>query len=78
MLLVSSVFVMASKNLLFCFGQGHVYNKMPFLTECDLPCLMTSDKDFLGKGNIDKFDALFFRQFEVNTDDRGEKIFLKF
>ena len=30
-------------------------------SECNLPCLMTSDKNYLGEGNIDKFDALFFK-----------------
>ena len=30
-------------------------------SECNLPCLMTSDKNYLGDGNIDKFDALFFK-----------------
>ena len=40
--------------------------------ECNLPCLMTSDKDYLGKGNIDRFDALYFHAFYVNTDDKGK------
>ena len=43
---------------------------------CNYPCLMTSDKDYFGKGNIDKFDALFFRQFEVNRDNKGKIKFL--
>ena len=33
---------------------------------------MTSDKDYLGKGNIDRFDALYFHAFYVNTDDKGK------
>ena len=41
--------------------------------ECNLPCLMTSDKDYLGKGNIDRFDALYFHAFYANTDDKGKK-----
>ena len=38
---------------------------------------MTSDKDYLGKGNIDRFDALYFHAFYVNTDDKGKKQDLK-
>ena len=34
---------------------------------------MTSDKDYLGKGNIDRFDALYFHAFYVNTNDNGKK-----
>ena len=29
---------------------------------------MTSDKNYLGKGNIDKFDALFFQIRSFDTD----------
>jgi hypothetical protein len=38
---------------------------------------MTSDRDYLGKGNIDRFDALYFHAFFVNTDDKGKKQDLK-
>ena len=42
-----------------------------FFLECNLQCLMTSDKDFLGKDSIDKFDALLFQIRLFNTDERG-------
>ena len=34
---------------------------------------MTTDREFLGKGNIDRFDALYFHAFYVNTNDKGKK-----
>ena len=34
---------------------------------------MTSDKDYLGKGNIDRFNALYFHAFKVNGDYKGKK-----
>ena len=33
---------------------------------------MTSDKNYLGKGNIDKFDALFFKIRHFKKDDQGK------
>ena len=43
-----------------------------FFLECNLRCLMTSDKDFLGKDSIDKFDALLFQIRLFDTDERGK------
>merc|ERR1712012_844256 len=34
-----------------------------FMRKCGFPCLMTTDKEYLGKDNIDKFDALYFHGF---------------
>ena len=36
---------------------------------------MTSDKEYLGKDNIDKFDALFFKIRHFDTDEKGEETF---
>ena len=41
-------------------------------TEWNLPCLMTSDKNYLGEGNVDKFDALYFKLKQFAPDDQGE------
>ena len=43
-----------------------------FFLECNLRCLMTSDKDFLGKDSIDKFDALLFQIRVFDTDEKGK------
>ena len=36
---------------------------------------MTSDKNYLGEGNVDKFDALFFKLRQFVPDDQGENYF---
>ena len=33
---------------------------------------MTSDKNYLGEGNVDKFDALYFKLKQFAPDDQGE------
>lgn len=33
---------------------------------------MTSDKNYLGEGNVNKFDALFFKLRQFVPDDQGE------
>ena len=33
---------------------------------------MTSDKNYLGEGNVDKFDALFFKLRQFAPDDQGK------
>ena len=33
---------------------------------------MTSDKNYLGEGNVDKFDALYFKLRQFVPDDQGE------
>ena len=38
---------------------------------------MTSDKDYLGKGNIDKFDALFFKIRHFGKNDQGQNFYLE-
>ena len=51
---------------------GYFPNPFFFVLECNLPCLMTSDKDYLGEGNVDKFDALYFKLKQFAPDDQGE------
>ena len=33
---------------------------------------MTSDKNYLGEGNVDKFDALYFKLKQFVPNDQGE------
>ena len=33
---------------------------------------MTSDKNYLGEGSVDKFDALFFKLRQFVPDDQGD------
>ena len=40
---------------------------------CNLSCLVTTDKEYLGQGNIDKFDALIFKIRFFRTDEKGIK-----
>ena len=46
---------------------GHV-----FILECNLSCLVTTDKNYLGKDSIDKFDALIFKIQYFRTDEKGK------
>ena len=43
-----------------------------FILECNLSCLVTTDKNYLGKDNIDKFDALIFKIQYFRTDEKGK------
>ena len=64
------------EQLFLTEGQDNFGNKictisMFSFSECNLPCLMTSDKNYLGEGNIDKFDGLFFKVRHFGPNYQG-------
>ena len=38
-----------------------------------MSCIVTNDKEYLGKDNIDKFDALIFKIRFFKSDDKGKQ-----
>lgn len=52
--------------------KGLTYNREYFLNRCNLPCVVTNDKEYLGHDTIDEFDALIFKVRFFKTDEKAK------
>ena len=45
-----------------------------YILGCNLSCMVTNDKEYLGQDKIDQFDALIFKIRFFKTDKNGNII----